>query len=404
MLRHLDVKQAFIQAHLNEVVYMRLPAGCGDMSGEAVLLQRAVYGLRQAGRQWRLRLSRVLLQKTGMEQSKADPCVFRKVVDGEVTLIVCVHVDDLAVTAKGKKTFDAFYAQLKDEFPVNDMGNLSRYLGCAFERDKMEGVMKMRQTAFVNSLVDRFDIQYETQTPASVEFDLGPKRIHEKEGDWPYKQAVGLLWISGMTRPYIASAVKAVARHAHNPAARHWKAVRKIIAYLKATKDLGVVFQRGGDLKLSLFADADYADRCNDRWSVSSVAVMLGSTAGSSSSTAQHCVTLSTSEAEYVAMANGAKTALAIKVVLDFVQPHLSDRAIDIYEDNEGAKAPDENPQGSHRSKHVEVRFHFLRGLVRLGRVTIRSVASAEQHADIPTKSLGCEAFRRHRDFLMNLS
>ena len=285
------------------------------------------------------------------------------------------------------------------------MGDLSWYLGCAFERDKMEGVMKMTQTAFGDSLADRFDIQYGTQTFASVQFDLGPRMIHKKRSDWPYKQAAGgLLWISGMTRPDIASTVRAVARHAHNPAARHWKVVRKIVAYLKATKDLGVVFRRGGDLKLSLFADADYADRCNDKRAVSGVAVMLGNTAVSVSSTTQHCVTLSTSEAEYAAMAHGEKTALAIKTVLDFVQPHLSGRAIDMYEDNEGVKALAENPQGSHHSKHIDVRFHFLRGLVRLGQVTIHSVASAEQHADILTKPLEREAFRRHRDFLMNLS
>ena len=125
LLRHLDIKKASIQAHLDEAVYMRLPAGCGDVSGDIVLLQRAVYGLRQAGRQWSLRLSRVLLQKTDMEQGKADPCVFRKVVNGEVTLIVCVHVDDLAVTAEGIETFDVFCAQLKEEFPVNDIGDLS---------------------------------------------------------------------------------------------------------------------------------------------------------------------------------------------------------------------------------------------------------------------------------------
>ena len=162
-----------------------------------------------------------------MEQSKADPCMSRKVVDGEVTLIVCVHVDDLAVTAKDKGTCDAFYSQLKEEIPVTDMGDLSWYLGCAFERDKMEGAMKMTQTAFVDSLVDRFDKQYEPHTPASVEFDLGPKIIHEKGGEWPNKQAVGgLWWISGMTGPDIASAMRAVARHAHNPATRHWKAAR----------------------------------------------------------------------------------------------------------------------------------------------------------------------------------
>ena len=90
---------------------MRLPAGYWAMSGE-VVLQHAVYGLRQAGRHWSLRLSSMLLQKSGLEQSKADTCLFRKVMDGEVTLIVCVHVDDLAVTAKGEETFYAFHAQL----------------------------------------------------------------------------------------------------------------------------------------------------------------------------------------------------------------------------------------------------------------------------------------------------
>ena len=117
---------------------------------------------------------------------------------------------------------------------------------------------------------------------------------------------------------------------------------------------------------------------------------MLRNTAVSASSTTQHCATLSKSEAEYVAMAHGANTALLeIKAMLDFVQPHLSGRAIDVYEDNEGAKPLAENPQGSHRIKHIDVRFHFLRRLVRLGQVTIHSVASAEQHADILTKPLG---------------
>ena len=162
--------------------------------------------------------------------------------------LVCVHTDDLAVTANDKETFGAFYTQIKKEFSVNDIGDFCWYLGCAFERDKTECVMKMtKPIAFVDLLVDRFDIQYDTQTPASAEFDLGSKTIDEKEGDWPHKQAVGgLLWISGMKWPDIASAVRAVTRHAHSSAAWHWKAVWKMVAYLKAIKDLGVVFRRGG--------------------------------------------------------------------------------------------------------------------------------------------------------------
>ena len=88
-----------------------------------------------------------------------------------------------------------------------------------------------------------------------------------------------------MTRPDIASAARAAAQHAHNPAARHWKAARKIIAYLKV-QGSEVVSRREGDLKLSLFADADYADICNGRRSVSGVAVMVGSTALSARSIA----------------------------------------------------------------------------------------------------------------------
>ena len=151
--------------------------------------------------------------------------------------------------------------------------------------------------------------------------------------------------------------MRAVTRHAHNPAARHWKAVRKISAYLnKATKDLGVVSQRGGGLKLSLFVGTDYADRCNDRRSVSGSTVILRNTAMCAKSTTQHCVALFTSEGGYVSMDQGAETdLLAIKAVLDFIQPHLSGRAIDMYEDNEGVNTMAEN----HRSKHIDGRLRF---------------------------------------------
>ena len=80
-----------------------------------------------------------------------------------------------------------------------------------------------------------------------------------------------LLWVSGMTRPDIVSAVRAVARQTHNPSSRHWKAVVKIIAYLKRTKDLGLLFVRGGDFVLSVYVDADYASQSNWRRSVSGV-------------------------------------------------------------------------------------------------------------------------------------
>ena len=381
---------------------MKLPDGCEDKSGEIVKLNKAVYGLKQAGRQWSLRLTHVLVEKVEMEQCKADPCVFRLRIDGETTMILCVHVDDIIVAGESE-VCDALYASLLQEFQTTQ-GNLSWYLGCAFERDKAGGVLRMSQRAFIESVASRYGVNTVSGLPASQSADLGPRREREPVCDKPVRAAVGsLIWVGGMTRPDIANAVRAVARQAHNPAERHWRAVCKIISYLNGTKKLGLVFSKGGGLKLSVYVDADYADKANDRRSVSGVAVMLGGTSVIASSTTQHCVTLSTSEAEYVAMAHGAKTALFTRAVLDFLQPQLVGRIIDLFEDNQGAIAMAENPISGGRTKHIDVRYHFIRELVKHNVIAIKYTESRNQHADILTKAIGAEGFVRHRRFLMNL-
>ena len=225
--------------------------------------------------------------------------------------------------------------------------------------------------------------------------DLGPRRNDEPVCDKPVRTTVGsLIWVGGMTRPDIANAVRAVAREARDPAERHWRAVRKIIAYLNKTKYLGLVFVNDGDRKLSVYVDADYANKDDDRHSVSGVAVMVGAVVNASSTT-QHCVTLSTSEAEYVAMAQGVKTALFAKAVLDSLQPELAGETIDLFEDNQGAIAIAENPISGGWAKHIDVRYDFIRLLVECKIFNIQYTEPSNQHADILTKPLGLEVFAR---------
>ena len=206
---------------------------------------------------------------------------------------------------------------------LNDSGGeLSLYLGRAFERDRKEGVLRASQRAFIEYVVSRYGVDAVSDLPASQSTDLGPRRNDEPLCNKSVRAAVGtLIWLCGMTQPDIANAVRTVARRGHDPAERHWRAVRKIIAYLNKTKDLWLMFVRDGDRKL------------NDRRSVSGVAVMVG-TVVNASSTTEHCATFSTSEAEYVAMAQGAKIALFTKAVLDFLQPELANESIDVFEDN----------------------------------------------------------------------
>ena len=126
------------------------------------------------------------------------------------------------------------------------------------------------------------------------------------------------------TRPDIANALRACARHNHNPSAWHWKVLQQIAAYVNSTKEIGLMFVLGSGLKLTLFADADYAAAFNDRRSVSGMAVILGDTAIGWKSSWQKCVTTITCKAEYVALCDASKEVLFMRAVLIFLQPELT--------------------------------------------------------------------------------
>ena len=203
--------------------------------------------------------------------------------------------------------------------------------GCGIERDVELGTITCPQEAYVESLMKRFDVQSISDIPASPGADLGPKQNNEPGGDWPVREAVGsLMWLSTMTRPDIANAVRAVARYAHEPTERLWQAITKILSYLNGTKSLGITNVRGSGLSLNVYADADYANKKNDRRSVSGKAVTLGGTVVSHARKTQSVVSLSTSEAEYIAGGDGVKEALYVCAVLSFIAPETCGASIKV--------------------------------------------------------------------------
>ena len=131
---------------------------------------------------------------------------------------------------------------------------------------------------------------------------------------------------------------------------------------------------------------------------------MLGGAVISATSTTQHCLTLSSSKAKYVALAHAAKMALSCVAVLEFVQPSLVGKTIDVFEDSQGGIALAENPLAEGRTKHIDVSYHFIRELV--SRKVLRALfrRTEEQPADLLTKALGSIAFEKNRHFFMSLS
>ena len=143
----------------------KLPGSCGEQSKQNAKLERAIYGLKQSGRKWGHLCADTLIADA-FEQCKADPYIFRKVVDGVVVMIVGVYVDDLLVGGS-EEDCESLLASLNKKFPINDLGERTWYDVCGVERDVELGTIKLSQEAYVESLMKRFNVQSISDIPVS---------------------------------------------------------------------------------------------------------------------------------------------------------------------------------------------------------------------------------------------
>ncbi|CAM9820538.1 unnamed protein product, partial [Sphacelaria rigidula] len=182
------------------------------------------------------------------------------------------------------------------------------------DRDWDRGILSVTHTTFTDTLVTRFEVRGYSEIPASVSVELGPTTREDTGVNRPYRNAVGgLMRLATVTRPDIASSVRALARQSHDPCESHWEAVVKVLKYRNKAKEFGLTFKRDHD-RLSVYCDADYAKGLYYRQiKQTGETVMYGGVVVSATSRTQHCVTLSTTEAEYVAIAEGAKEGIVTK-------------------------------------------------------------------------------------------
>ena len=165
-LRHFDAEQAFLNADIDEEIYTEIPEEFQEFSGAVGRLNKAIYGLMQAGRCWNNKFCGDMTV-IGFEKENADPCVLRKVVDGEAEMVVVVHVDDILAHAKDQATIDRFAAELGQKFELKDMGDAGYYMGCHITRNRKARELKLNQDLYVESMVRRFDVKKATKMPAA---------------------------------------------------------------------------------------------------------------------------------------------------------------------------------------------------------------------------------------------
>lgn len=380
----MDAVSAYLQGTLNEEIYTRQPEGFDDGTGKVCKLRKAMYGLKQSGREWNRCLDAALLS-FGLKKSEEDPCVYFA-ADGN--LIVAIYVDDFLIFFKDPTIRDELKLKLSTKFHMKDMGRAKTCVGMTIDYEK--DFISINQEAYANDVLKRFGMA--DCKPVGSPCDPSQKLISgtddlEETADIPYREAVGsLLFLVQGTRPDLAFAVSNVSRFNDKHNSTHWIAVKRIMRYLRGTSGHRIAYQRKPSEPINGFVDADYGNEIEERRSFSGYVFLLAGGAITWSSKRQSTVAASTTEAEYMAMAYAAKEALwLVRVVQQF---QALDRII-MRCDNQSAMTVASRVAFSPRIKHVDVAYHFYRQHVQSGLIVLKYVASAENIADCLTKPVG---------------
>ena len=294
--------------------------GCGDLSGKVVYLNKSLYGLKQVSRTWHARLT-ACLKRLGFEQCVTEVSVFRLIEDGRGTMRAVVHVDDI-FTIKQKQRYDRLSVDLNRMIPVKNPDELKWYGGCRYSRDRERGTLTISKHSFAEELVKKFRVTSIQSVLLRVRVKLEEFDEDKETESWPFRELVrDLMWLAILTRPDTSNAVRSVARYCSAPKAINWKAALSILAYMEGTSGFGITHERGTSEGVSseVFADADYASKATDGRSASGGAITCGGACVCWFSRTQQCVTLSTSEAKYVALGDAMKDLLFLRQVWRFM-------------------------------------------------------------------------------------
>jgi hypothetical protein len=383
------VKSAFLNGNLTEVFVKQAPGFVVPRVEHKVLrLRKALYGLRLAPRVWNAKLD-ATLRALRFERCETEHAIYvwRR---GKFSLIIGVYVDDLIVTGMRAADIARFKQEMVDRFRMSDLGALSYYLG--IEVKQGSGEMRLGQRAYAEKLIKRAGMAgcKPCATPMEERLKLSRNSTAAKVDATLYRSIVGGLRYLTHTRPDIAYAVGYVSRFMEDPREDHWTAVKRLLRYIKGTADQRIVFPRSGDKeapRLVIFSDADMAGDIDGRWSTSGVLVFLGPAPISWQSLKQKIAALSTCEVEYIAAATGACQGVWLRRLLEEITGGEEAGPPALKVDNQPAIALAKNPVLHDRSKHIDVKFHFMRSCVDEGKIVIESDTN-RQLADILTKSL----------------
>jgi hypothetical protein len=257
-------------------------------------------------------------------------------------------------------------------------------------------MLSLQQSLHIQHTIVKFNMQEsnEVKYPTGSQ-RLSPLQLNERPcpSETPYRQIVGsLVYLVEMTRPDLTFAVHQLSCYTHNPGVKHWKAAKQVVKYLKGTETTGVRYTRTNSFELVGFCDADFAPEENNRRSTTGYVFLLAGSPISWKTTLQKRVTLSTCEAELEAMLEATKEALYLRKALEAFGFELT-QPTSLYCDNKSSIRITKEPCERKRTKHLDIKFLFMRQAIKEGKVALSYVPSNENLADLFTKPLVGHSF-----------
>jgi len=411
-IKQMDVKTAFLYATINEEVYMKQPEGYEKGNRNLVCrLKKTIYGTKQAPNRWNETFTNHL-KSIGFIQCVLDPCVFYKQTEHGM-IIMTIFVDDILATFPEECAYEweICKQQLMAKFKMQDLGNCEWILGMRITRDRKKRKLCLDQTTYTEKVLKHFNMEIckTTSTPESgrklSKEDCPSEEHRNEEMIKHYQSMVGaLMYLSLSTRPDIAHAVNRLSRFLTNPGRNHINAAKHALRYLRENTELGLCYENKhnqGQVNLSVYCDADWANDKDERKSTSGYIIFLNNCPIIWNSKKQKTVALSSAEAEYMAISGAAQEVLWCLRLLKELHVDIK-LPIQLYCDNMSAISISQHDGNHQRTKHIDIRHHFVRELVKNGTLQINWTPTKTQMADILTKSVSSSVFKIHVGKIMS--
>ncbi|GJT52656.1 putative ribonuclease H-like domain-containing protein [Tanacetum coccineum] len=391
----MDVKSAFLYGTIEEEVYVCQPPCFEDpyFPDKVYKVEKALYGLHQAPRAWYETLSTYLIEN-GFRRGTIDKTLFIKKDKGDI-LLVQVYVDDTIFGSTKKSLCNEFKGLMHKKFQMSSMGELTFFLGLQVQQKK-DGIF-ISQDKYVAEILKKFD--FATMKTASTPIETNKALVKDKEAKAVdihlYRSMIGSLMYLTASRPDIMFVVCACARFQVTPKTSHIHVVKRIFRYLKGQPKLGLWYPRDSPFDLEAFSNSDYAGASLDRKSTTGGCQFLGRRLISWQCKKQTIVANSTTEAEYVAATNCCGQVLWIQnQMLDYGFNFMNTK---IYIDNESTICIVKNPVFHSKTKHIEIRHHFIRDSYEKKLIQVIKIHTDHNVADLLTKAFDVSRF----DFLI---